>query len=140
MGPFRTIRVNLTALIALFVAVFGIFFQTLVPLAQTIPTYGEDGSLSGRIVICSGFGTKTIDLATGLEVPNDPENPGLPSGSVECLICLSAAIGGNAVNNTFATEPSQRSCQSVAYWVFPQDVHHSELQSGAHGVRAPPVA
>lgn len=136
MSPLRKRRVNLVALVAL----LGLFFQALMPLAQAIPLGNYDDGLTGRIVICSAYGIKTIDLATGIEVPDDEESPGRQSGSGECVVCLSFAIGDNALSNACEAAHPQISGQSVAFRFFPQDIPHFRYQNGIQGARAPPAA
>lgn len=123
-------RISLVGLAAL----FGLLFQALIPLVQTIPN-GE--SLAGRIVICSAYGLKTIDIATGAEVPDGEDAPG---DSTECIICLANAIGINALSNACEVEYLQVSGQPVVLALSPLNVFHLWHLTNAHGARAPPTA
>ncbi len=133
--PLRKGRLNLAALIAL----FGLFFQALLPLAQVIPPVNNGNNLTGQIVICSAFGTKIIDTATGAEVPDDQEDPGRQSDSSECVICLVFAAGDNALANACEIDALELSGRLVAFQVSPQETPKVRFQNGAHGARAPPV-
>ncbi len=112
---------------------FGFLFQTLIPLAQTIP-HTNNGE---RLVICTAFGTKTIDIATGAEIPDDENSP---DDTTEYVICLAKTISINMVAIAGATEQHQSSFQSLAFPLSPRNTFHLQHLTDAHGARAPPTA
>ncbi|MCK5643175.1 MAG: hypothetical protein KAJ19_20365 [Gammaproteobacteria bacterium] len=132
----KTKRISLVALVAL----FGLLFQALIPLAQTIPHTNSGENLAGRLVICTAFGTKTIDVATGAEVPGDAPSPEAPVESGECLICLISAIADSALINTCETQYLQFAGLSVTFPLSPQGIAHIRREVDTNGARAPPSA
>ncbi len=118
-------------------ALFGFLFQTLIPLAQTIPHTNSGKNLAGLLVICTAFGTKTIDIATGAEIPDDED---IPEDSTESVICLAKTI----VINTLITVRTAERLQSPVRFIKPPlsslNTFHSPHLTDAHGARAPPAA
>ena len=136
MSPFNKQQVKLTALVAL----FGLLFQAFVPLVQALPLANSDDGLTGHIVICSAFGIKTIDAATGIEIPDSEEDPDGQNGTRECVVCLASTIGDSALSNACEAVYSQLSGKLVALGFSNKDTFYFQLQYGAHGARAPPAA
>ncbi len=118
-------------------ALFGFLFQTFIPLAQTIPHTNNGTNLAGRLVICTAFGTKTIDIETGEEIPDDEDTP---DDTTEYVICLAKTIGINVVAIAGAPKQHQTSLQSLAFPLSPRSTFHLQHLTDAHGARAPPAA
>jgi hypothetical protein len=73
---------------AVVLAVFSLYIQTLLPLAQAVAaSHVEDDGFSNKVLICTGHGVKLIYDARGQEVP--PEE----GGNIDCPTCMAYAIG-----------------------------------------------
>ncbi len=71
---------------AVTLALFGLFMQAFMPLAQAI-TFQDDDGLPRRVLICTLYGTKLIDTSTGKAVPDNG------SSRNTCPVCLAFSIG-----------------------------------------------
>ena len=128
--------VNRMALMAL----FGLVLQILTPFAQAVSYVNDDDGLTGRVVICTAYGVKTIDLSTGTEIPDDKDAPGGQAGSNVCIICLAYAALSSSARDDCNGEYLQPPAQIFAFSRLPEDsLPHLQPGNRAHSVRAPPA-
>ena len=75
---------------AVTLALFGLFMQAFMPLAQAISIKDDDG-LPRRMLICTLYGTKLIDTSTGKAVPDSGNSRNT------CPVCLAFSIGATSL-------------------------------------------
>ena len=107
------------------------------PLAQAIPYTNSGENLAGRLVICTAFGIKTIDVSTGAEIPDGED---VPDNTNECIICLASAIGIIAQSNGCEIKHLQISSLPVEFPLSPLAIFYPQHLPDAHRARAPPIA
>ena len=72
------------------VAFFALYLQFVVPIGYAVAaSQSADQDLFGKAIICSSYGVKYIDLATGEEVFGSTDDIG-----AKCPICISLDLGG----------------------------------------------
>lgn len=136
MGYFCKERTRRAALIAL----LGMFFQAIIPLAQAVPLDRNDDDLFDRLVICTYYGFKVINIATGAEIPQgDDESDGPVTGN-PCLVCLAYAIGKIALGGVWAVENAPPFTPSIRIPSLNQLQPQHLANAGGRGARAPPSA
>jgi hypothetical protein len=77
---------------AVTLALFGLFMQIFIPLAQAISIGDDEDGFPTRMVICTLYGTKVIDIITGEEVSSETDN-----GSEACPVCSAFLIGATSI-------------------------------------------
>lgn len=75
---------------AVTLALFGLFMQAFMPLAQAISFQDDDG-LSRRVLICTMYGTRLIDTSTGETIPDSGDSRNT------CPVCLAFSIGATSL-------------------------------------------
>ncbi len=70
---------------AIFLAMFAILFQALLPAAQAVPWDRTGEGLPDVLIICSALGTRTITIDTQ---QNDPAGTQRNDASATCPICM----------------------------------------------------
>jgi hypothetical protein len=77
---------------AVTLALFGLFMQIFIPLAQAISIGEEEDGFPSRMVICTLYGIKVIDIITGEEAPSKTD-----SSRETCPVCLAFSIGDTSL-------------------------------------------
>ena len=75
-------------------AFFALYLQFVLPVGYAIAASNSiDQDLPGKAIVCSYYGVKYIDLATGEEIVVSAEEVG-----AKCPICISIDLGSSTLN------------------------------------------
>ena len=119
---------------AVLLALFALYLQTVIPLAQGLSiSISSDGS-SNWTLICSKFGARLLAPQNGKGQPVEDQSGG------DCAVCMAYAIGANALNNAADIQlPEPPAVQGLH--VLPQNNQQIVLTNVRRfRSRAPPIS
>ena len=119
---------------AVTLALFSLFMQIFMPLAQAVSIGEDEDGFPSRMVICTLYGVKVIDIVTGEEAPSDTDN-----SRKTCPVCLSYSIGDTSLTGTpgFSIPAPEYTSASA---VLPLEaVLLAQSTSNNYAARAPPA-
>ncbi len=114
-------------------AFFALYLQFVLPVGYAIAASNSiDQDLPGKAIVCSYYGVKYIDLATGEEVVVSADEVG-----AKCPICISIDLGSSTLNpETGCAAPSLDVSQTLLP-ALTQSGHNEALPTD-YSSRAPP--
>ena len=118
---------------AVTLALFGLFMQIFIPLAQAVSIGENEDGFPSRMVICTLYGAQVVDLVTGEEVPDSD------SGRETCPVCVAFSIGDTSLSGV-----PDFSVPAPVYVPSPtvtplEAVLATQSSSNHYTARAPPV-
>ena len=117
---------------ALTLALFGLFMQIFVPLAQAISIGDSEDGFPNRMVICTLYGVKVIDITTGKNVPDSDDS------RETCPVCMTFSIGTNSLGGSVELPVPLPFGNYISNSVASETVLSSQLDDGNYAARAPP--
>jgi len=114
-------------------ALFGLFMQIFIPLAQAISIGDDEDGFPSRMVICTLYGTKVIDVVTGQEFLDSD------SSRETCPVCVVFSIGTKSLASTqefSISVPVRTSLNAVTPL---EAVLSTQSSSSDYAARAPPA-
>lgn len=115
-------------------ALFALYLQILLPLGQAVAVSLDDSGLPTRLVICTSYGIRLVDIGSGEKAPDR-------SGDGEtCPVCLAYSIGTTSLDNSVEISIDAPRLRVASLLPSAEAGFISQFLPGDRTARAPPAS